>query len=470
MIPATCFAGKSVAVFGLGGSGRSVVRALVAGGADVSAWDDGDATREALELEGLPIIDLSAADFSRFDALVLSPGVPLTHPEPHWTVRKAQAAGIEVIGDIEIFFRERAALGVKAPVVAITGTNGKSTTTALCGHLLKSSGRDVEVGGNIGKAVLDLAPLADHRHYVLELSSYQIDLAPSLHANAAILLNITPDHLDRHGNMEHYAEVKARIFSNQTADDTAIICVDDDYTRAIAETLAHGPAKLSRVTIGRPINDGISVIEGVLSERERGDVITTLNLVGLNALRGSHNWENAAAAYGAMRAMGLRSKDIEQGFASFTGLAHRMQEIARIGDVRFVNDSKGTNADAAARALGSFENIYWIAGGRAKAGGITSLAPFFPRIVKAYLIGEAAQEFAATLEGKVPAMLCGTLDVAVAAAARDALTEGRDEPVVLLSPACASFDQFRNFELRGEAFCAAVCKLDGVVMAKGVAA
>ncbi|WP_137390770.1 UDP-N-acetylmuramoyl-L-alanine--D-glutamate ligase [Rhodoligotrophos defluvii] len=470
MIPARTFADKAVAVFGLGGSGRAVVRSLLAGGARVSAWDDGEAIRSAVEIEGAPVIDLAAEDFTRFHALVLSPGVPLTHPEPHWTVRKAQAAGVEVIGDIEIFFRERAALGTRSPVVAITGTNGKSTTTALCGHLLKEAGRDVQVGGNIGTAVLDLAPLADGRHYVLELSSYQIDLAPSLHASAAILLNITPDHLDRHGTMAHYAEVKARIFANQTADDAAVICVDDEHTSAIAERLSRAPATLRRVTIGRPIEDGISVVDGVLAERVAARTVAEINLNGLNSLRGSHNWENAAAAYGAMRAVGLTTEEIAAGFASFAGLAHRMQEIARIGDVRFVNDSKGTNADATAKALASFHDIYWIAGGRAKSGGITSLRPYFSRIVRAYLIGEAAEEFAATLAGKVDAVICGTLDRAVASAARDAVAERRHEPVVLLSPACASFDQFRNFELRGDAFCAAVRALDGVVMAKGVAA
>jgi len=470
MIAAESFRGKSVAVFGLGGSGRSVVRALLAGGADVAAWDDGAATREALALEGLPIVDLTEADFTEFEALILSPGVPLTHPEPHWTVRKARDAGIEVIGDIELFCREHARAGQNSPITVITGTNGKSTTTALCTHLLRAAGRDVQMGGNIGTAVLDLEPPVAGRHYVLELSSYQIDLTPSLKADVAILLNVTPDHLDRHGTMQHYADVKARIFARQQAGDTAVICIDDAYTSAIADRVAQGPASLCRFTVtGRPLAGGIVVRDGILHD-ERPASRTTIDLTGLNALRGSHNWENATAAYAAMVALGLSRDEIERGLHSFGGLAHRMQEIGRIGNVRFVNDSKGTNADAAARALGSFEDIYWIAGGRPKAGGITSLAAYFPRIVRAYLIGEAAEDFAATLAGKVPVTMSGTLDVAVRQAAADALADGRAHPVVLLSPACASFDQFRNFELRGEAFCAAVAALDDVVLVGGDAA
>lgn len=469
MIPASTFSGKSVAVFGLGGSGRSAVRSLLAGGAEVSAWDDGVAIRKAVELEGLPVVDLSDADFSRFDALVLSPGVPLTHPEPHWTVRKAQQAGIAIIGDVEILCRELKRSGMRSPLVAITGTNGKSTTTALCGHLLREAGRDVQVGGNIGTAVLDLEPPIDARHYVLELSSYQLDLAPSLHADIAILLNLTPDHLDRHGTMEHYAAVKARIFENQGSGDTAVIGIDDEHCRAIASSLAGRPPSLRRVTIGHGIEDGISVVNGLLTERDNGQVRSTMSLNGLKGLRGSHNWQNAAVAFAAMRALGLDQDQIERGFKNFAGLAHRMQEVGALGAVRFINDSKGTNADATARALASFDTIYWIAGGRPKTGGIESLESYFPRIRQAYLIGEAAEAFAATLAGKVPAKICGTLDKAVKAAASDAQTEEQADPVVLFSPACASFDQFRNFELRGEAFCSLVRALDGVVMAKGVA-
>ncbi|MGF7161350.1 UDP-N-acetylmuramoylalanine--D-glutamate ligase [Rhodoligotrophos appendicifer] len=469
MIPATTFAGQSVAVFGLGGSGRSVVHALTAGGAHVAAWDDGAASRERALAEGLPLADLASADFAKFSALVLSPGVPLTHPEPHWTVVKAKAAGIEIIGDIEIFFRELRASGALAPVIAITGTNGKSTTTALCGHLLRAAGRDANVGGNIGTAVLDLAPPAPGRHYVLELSSYQIDLTPGLHADAAILLNVTPDHLDRHGDMTGYAAVKEKIFANQTEADTAVICIDDDYTRAIAAR-AGAHAKLAPVTIGREIDDGICVIDGQLQERAGGATLAAVSLVGIRSLRGAHNWENAAAAYGAMRALGLTAEEIADGFKSFPGLKHRMQEIAQIGAVRFVNDSKGTNADAAARALGAFDTIYWIAGGRAKSGGIDSLKEFFPRIMRAYLIGEAAEAFAATLGTEVDSIICRTLDQAVRMAAADARAEGRPDAVVLLSPACASFDQYPNFEVRGDHFHDLVQALDGVTMVKGEAA
>lgn len=464
MLEARTFKNKRVAVFGLARSGTACIAALKAGGATVYAWDDHAKAVDAGRVEGLPIADLHALDFSTLDALVLSPGVPLTHPEPHWTVIKAKAAGIEIIGDTEILQREIANTGAR--LIAITGTNGKSTTTALTGHLFRTAGRDTETGGNIGTAVMLLKPPVKNRVYVIELSSFQIDLMPSLKPDAGILTNITPDHLDRHGSMENYAAVKARMFANRGRGDTSIIGVDDEWCAEIAGNLGTG-ADVIPVSVLRPLANGISAPDGVLRHIKNGREVAAIDLRSMPALRGVHNWQNACMAYGAAQALGLTASEIESGMKSFPGLAHRMQEIGRLGDVAFVNDSKATNADAAAKALASFDTIYWIAGGIAKAGGITSLREFFPRIVKAYLIGQAAEEFAKTLAGSTPIEMCGTLDRAVVAAARDASSDKRKGAVVLLSPACASFDHYPNFEVRGEAFVRAVGGLAGVAMTRG---
>ncbi len=460
MIPLTIFAGRDVAAQGLGLSGIASARALAAGGANVCAWDDTAVAREAAKTAGLALSDLSKADWSRFAALVLAPGIPLTHPEPNWAVKCARAAGIEVIGDIELFCRERARNHSPGKVVAITGTNGKSTTTALTAHLLSSAGKRVQLGGNIGKAVLELEPFADDLTYVLELSSYQIDLAPSLALDAAALLNITPDHLDRHGTLANYARVKSQIFANLGAGATAVIGVDDEPSRAIADSL-RGPFAVKRIAVGREVETGVWARDGVLHEMERGKEAARVDLAGIGSLRGAHNWQNAAAAYALARSQGLEPATIAQGLRSFAGLAHRMEQVARSGKVLFVNDSKATNADAASKALASFTDIYWIIGGRPKEGGLAGLEPFYPRIARAYLIGEAADAFARQLGDAVPHIHCGTLDRAVEAAAADASRSSAKEPVVLLSPACASWDQFANFAKRGEAFRAIVMALDG---------
>ena len=456
MIRVTTFRDRQVAVFGLGASGLATVRALRTGGACVAAWDDSEAGRKAAAEAGAPLVDLAAADWSAFAALVLAPGVPLTHPEPHWTVKKAQAAGVEVIGDVELFFRERAASCPDAPVVAITGTNGKSTTTALIAHILQELGNDVQLGGNIGRAVLTLEPPAADRIHVLELSSYQIDLAPGARPTVAVLLNVTPDHIDRHGTVEHYAEVKSRLIAS--AEGTAVIGVDDDICAGFAAALERrGRPKVRRISVRAPVADGVHARDGKLYESAPGrDETLKADLAGIATLRGQHNWQNAAAAVAAVEALPetFRTRgSIAAALATFPGLPHRLEVVHRLGPVDFINDSKATNADSAEKALASFAgNIYWILGGRPKAGGITTLTPYFPRIAKAYLIGEATEEFAATLAGKVEFERCGTLDVAVRRAAADALTAAHANSVVLLSPACASFDQYRNFEVRGDAF------------------
>ncbi len=434
------------------------------GGAVVHAWDDSDASQHVAKSEGLPVSNLHDVDFRQLDFLVLSPGVPLTHPAPHWTVIKAKAAGIPVIGDTEVFARE--VNGSGARIIAITGTNGKSTTTALIGHVLSSGGLDVHVGGNIGLAAFNLPAPREGRIYVLELSSFQIDLMPSLAPDVGILTNITPDHLDRHGSMEHYAEVKSRMFAKQAAGQTAVISVDDDWCAKIAARVPHGVDN-RLVSVVVPQKDGISVVLGVLVDRRQGHVVAEIDLRLMSGLRGKHNWQNAAMAYAAARAMGMSADAVRFAMMSFPGLAHRMQEIGKIGSVSFVNDSKATNADAAEKALSSFDDIYWIAGGISKAGGIEPLKPLFGNIRKAYLIGVAADEFAKVLDGVLPYENLGTLELAVNQAVQDAQASGIAQPVVLLSPACASFDQYKNFEIRGDAFVKAVAALPGVKMFVG---
>ncbi|WP_417686193.1 UDP-N-acetylmuramoyl-L-alanine--D-glutamate ligase [Roseibium sp.] len=466
MIPVTTFKGRHVALFGLGGSGMVTARALAAGGADVTVWDDAPAKVEAARAEGFTAEDLRNADWSVFCALVLAPGVPLTHPKPHWTVDLARDAGIEVIGDVELFCRERRAICPDAPLIAITGTNGKSTTTALIAHLLKELGADTQMGGNIGRPVLDLDPPAPGRHFVVECSSYQIDLAPTLDPAIGIHMNLSPDHLDRHGTMENYAAIKERLVAGAKI---AVVGVDDRMSSEIADRQDLARMPVRRISGSLELPDGVYARNGALYEAFDGTQVRVANLAGIDALRGAHNGQNAAAAFAALRALGFEADAIAGALKTFPGLHHRMELVARSGRVLFVNDSKATNADAAARALASFDRIYWIAGGKPKAGGIASLDEYFGKIVKTYLIGEAAEEFARTLDGKVDHVHCGTLDKAVAAAAADASEDGAAEMAVLLSPACASFDQFPNFELRGEAFAAAVNALDMVRKSREVA-
>jgi UDP-N-acetylmuramoylalanine--D-glutamate ligase len=456
MTPVETLRGQKVAVFGLGGSGLSTVRALVDGGADVAIWDDNEKARERAAAAGFRLCDLSRADWRSFSHLVLSPGVPLTHPKPHWTVERARAADIKIVGDIELFVRERAARAPGAPFVAITGTNGKSTTTALIAHVLKEAGREVALGGNIGVPILDLPPPAEDRTHVVECSSYQIDLAPSLAPSVGLLINITPDHLDRHGDLAGYAAIKERLPARSGV---AVVGVDDDLSRAICARLkaqGGGPRVVAVSGAESPLAD-VFVRERRVFARDEAD--GPVDLARARALRGAHNGQNAAFAYAAARALGVAGETVGQAFLSFPGLAHRMEEVGRKGRVLFINDSKATNADAAEKALKSFRDIHWILGGRPKEGGIEPLRALFPRVAKAYLIGEAADAFARTLAGAVPFERSGTLAAATDVAARDALRSGADEPVVLLSPACASFDQFANFEARGEAFRAAVAML-----------
>lgn len=460
MIPITVLAGKTIALFGLGGSGIATAKAVMAGGAQVVGWDDNAASVAKAELEGIKTQDLGLADWSQFSALVLAPGVPLTHPKPHWSVELAHAHNVEIVGDIELFVRERMMLAPDCPLIAITGTNGKSTTTALIAHIIRNSGRDVQMGGNIGQAILTLEPPVTNRFYVVECSSYQIDLAPSLNPSAGVLLNLTPDHLDRHGTMENYAAIKERLIAKS---DVAIISDDDDFCRAVIKRQGERAKEIVMIAKDHEIENGFYADGDKIFKAKNGAVEKIASLAGIGALRGAHNAQNALAAIAACLSVGLTLDEIIAGLISFPGLAHRMEQIGKQGKVLFVNDSKATNAEATAPALSSFpDSIYWIAGGVAKAGGIVSLEPFFSRITKAYLIGEAATQFAATLDEKVSYEITDTLTIAVENAARDAAEAASPEPVVLLSPSCASFDQFPNFEKRGDAFREAVMALANI--------
>ena len=461
MIRVRGFEGKRVAVFGLARTGLTAARALIAGGAQVALWDEKAVARAEAAAEGLPLVDLSLADWTQFDALLLSPGVPLTHPRPHWTVEAARAAKIDIIGDVEVFARTvNAAEEWKRPkVVAITGTNGKSTTTALLGHMLRAAGKDARVGGNIGVGVLGLEDMHGGAVYVLELSSYQLDLTSSLKPDVAILLNVSPDHLDRHGGMEGYVGAKSRVFLNQGKGDTAVIGVDDPWCQRICTDLIAANRRTIRpISAAKSMGRGVYVLQGMLYDATGERVVEVADLTRARALPGRHNWQNGAAAYAAALALGVAPDEAARALMSFPGLAHRMEEVGRIGGVRFVNDSKATNADAARQAMTAIPRFYWIAGGVPKAGGIEPLRDLFAKVEKAYLIGEAARDFAAVLAGGTPYHIAGDIVAAVNAAYDDAVRAG-GEAVVLLSPACASFDQFPDFEVRGDVFRAAVQSL-----------
>lgn len=463
MIPVRAFAQSDVGVFGLARSGIASVRALKAGGANVYAWDDKNEARAAASAAGAAVVRWQDWPWDKIKAVVLSPGVPLTHPEPHEIVARAWNASARVIGDFELFgqeIRPKADAEGRAPVIAITGTNGKSTTTALIGHILSSCGFDAQVGGNIGKAVLELSPPAGKTIYVAELSSFQIDLAPGLKPDVSLLLNLSRDHIDRHGSMEGYAAVKERLLKQTAKDGQVLVGVDDTHSSAIfTRRSSNGGPPATPVSVGKVLGRGIFVVDGVLYDAQGQRATKVMDLTALKRLPGSHNWQNVAFAYAATKPYVRDARAIAAAIAEFPGLSHRMEDVGRRGRARFINDSKATNADAAERALVCYPDIYWIAGGRAKEGGIESLAPLFGRVRKAYLIGEAAKAFAQTLEGRAPYEISETLERAVAHAAEDAAQSTAPEPVVLLSPACASYDQFRDFEERGDAFRAAVSRL-----------
>ncbi|HEX5320107.1 MAG TPA: UDP-N-acetylmuramoyl-L-alanine--D-glutamate ligase [Stellaceae bacterium] len=440
MVVVEGFAGRKVGVLGLARSGRAAAAALRAGGAEVLAWDDSEKARAAAEL---PLTDPER--WRDIAALVLSPGIPTTFPKPHPAVIRAHDANTEIVGDIELLYRARKG----ARFIGITGTNGKSTTTALIGHILKEAGLPTEVGGNLGTAALSLAP---SDNYVLEASSYQLELLNTAVFDIAVLLNVTPDHLDRHGGMDGYIAAKGHIFDRQGAECSAVIGVDDAICAAMCERLRGGNRRVVPVSVNRAVAGGVYVEAGWLVDAIAGSPRRVFDLATAERLPGAHNWQNAAAAYAAARRAGLSEAVATAAIRSFPGLAHRQELVDTVAGVRYINDSKATNADASEKALICYPAIYWIAGGLAKAGGIAPLAPYFGRLRHAFLIGNATEEFAATLDGKVPFTRCGDLTTAVAAAAEQARGERVPGAVVLLSPACASFDQFTDFEARGDRF------------------
>lgn len=458
MIPVRGYAGYKVAVLGLGRSGWPTVAALRGGGAEVVAWDDGAEARDRAAAEGVAVADLSRpAAWDGVKALVVSPGIPHLYPSPHPAVAAAWAAGVAVDNDIGLFFRSFAtpewdAFDRSPQVVAVTGSNGKSTTTALIAHVLEAAGRPVQMGGNIGRGALDLDPATNGMVVVLELSSYQIELARALQPDIAVFLNLSDDHLDRHGGRGGYFAAKRRLFT-QGGPTRSVIGVDEDEGRFLANVMREeagtGDPVIEVSVTRKPEGGGWSVVarKGFLGEWRRGRQTASVDLRGIANLPGAHNHQNACAAYAVARSLGMAPRAIEAAMAGYPGLPHRSRLVAEWRGVRIVNDSKATNAEAAAKALGGFERVRWIAGGRAKAGGIEALRPLFGRVAKAYLIGEAAEGFASTL-GETPHVIAGALAAAVDAA----LAEAEPGETVLLAPACASFDQFASFEARGEAF------------------
>lgn len=449
MIPVTSRSSQHLAVFGLGGSGRATARALMAGGAKVTAWDDNADSRAEAANENIPLADLVASDWTEFTALVLSPGIPLTHPAPHAVVTRARDAGRPVIGDIELLTENADG----AMLIGITGTNGKSTTSSLIHHVLQASGVSVQIGGNFGPPVLGLNPAGPRDTIVLELSSYQLDLTDAATFDIAVLLNITPDHLDRHGDMAGYVAAKKRIFraSGASGRQIAVIGIDDAYGKAACEELGDDPAwQVIPVSVeaSEDSSGGVWVIDGVIHDNDGN----TCPIGHIETLRGRHNWQNAAATWAIARARGLSPAQIASAFDTYPGLPHRLETVAEIDGIRYVNDSKATNGEAAARALSSFDNIYWIAGGVAKEDGLRPAGPYLDRVRHAFLIGEAASAFETDLDGRVPATLSGDLETALQDAGACARAEGASSPVILLSPACASFDQYANFTVRGDHF------------------
>lgn len=444
------FAGQRIAVVGLGKAGLPAALRLAAWGAMVDCWDDGAARRSEAEAAGARIRDLGAAPFD-YDALLLSPGIPHRLPAPHPVAARAASAGVPVLCDVDFLFRAVRAAGSAARFVGITGTNGKSTTTALLHHLLMLAGIESEVGGNLGPPALGMPLLGDNGVYTLEMSSYMLERIAAIGFNVGVMLNLSPDHLDRHGSMDGYAAAKANIFARQGAGDVAVLGQDDAMTRAMAP---RGPARLVPISGVARAPGGVWAEGGLL--RDDAGVIADLSVAP--ALPGMHNAQNAAAAVAAALALGADRAGIARGLALFPGLPHRQERVAEIGGVLFVNDSKATNADSAERALASYDRVVWIAGGMAKEGGIESLRPLLPRIAHAFLIGRDAPVLAATLaEAGVPHEVSGTLEAAVPAAA--AVARAGAAPVVLLSPACASWDQFTGFDARGDAFRALVRSL-----------
>jgi UDP-N-acetylmuramoylalanine--D-glutamate ligase len=462
MIPVQGLTGARVAILGLGRSGLSAARALVAGGAVPVCWDDNPAAREKAQAEGFECLDLlKSGAFDDVARLIVSPGIPHLYPVPNPVIVAAQDAGVAVDNDIGLFFQSFATqswdnFDQMPKVIAITGSNGKSTTSALIHHILQHAGRPTQLAGNIGRGVLDIDPAIDGEVVVLELSSYQTDLARNLTPDVAVFTNLSPDHLDRHAGMGGYFAAKRRLFA-EGGPDRAIIGVDEAEGRFLAGQLSEGAAddRVIRVSVDRKLAGlgwNVFARKGFLAETRNGKQVASIDLRKVEGLPGAHNHQNACAAYAACRTLGFAPKVIEAAFHSFGGLPHRSQTVGELRGIRFVNDSKATNVDSAVKAVAAFQNIRWICGGLEKEGGLGDLAKPLPTVRKAYVIGREAAQFAMKLG--VEAEVCGTMEVAVARAVAEA--EAGD--VVLLAPAAASFDQYDSFERRGDDFVAQVQK------------
>jgi UDP-N-acetylmuramoylalanine--D-glutamate ligase len=447
---------RRIAVMGLGVAGLPTVRALIASGANVMAWDDGADSRNKAAAEGIPIVDLMAADWAGIDTLVLSPGIPHTFPKPHPIAERARRADAKIVCDVDLLGRAQP----DATYVGITGTNGKSTTTALIAHILRRAGKQLEVGGNLGPAVMNFAPLGKGGIYVLEMSSYQLERTFSIKFDVSVLLNISPNHIDRHGDLAGYVAAKARIFARNGKKQTAVVGVDDEETRRVADTVADR-MHVVRVTREAPGAGMVGAAGTKLVDRTNGEARVVLDLKDAPDLPGRHNAQNAAAAYAAARALGLAPDVIAAAMKTYRSLPHRLERVATIDGVTYVNDSKATSPEATVWALTSYDKVIWIGGGLSKEVGYDALIPYLPKITHAFLVGKAAPEIAAFLDRhKIPHTTTDTIERAVPAAHAKA-KEASSVKVVLLSPACASFDQYRSFEKRGDDFRVQVKKLGG---------
>lgn len=458
MVVASVFNKKRIMVFGLGITGVSATKALSLGGANVIAWDDNEKARDNIqnkEITNVVLKDFREVDWKDIDALILGAGVPLTYPKPHLVVDYAKSVSCPIICDVEILYRQE----TEAFYIGITGTNGKSTTTSLIGKIFQDNNIESKIGGNLGTSATDFESLSKGGVYILEMSSYQLDLIDKTKFNISLLINISPDHLDRHGGMEGYIQAKCNIYKNQGSSEIAVIGVDDKYSLSVYKDLKQS-GKIGRII---PISSlefqkgGVSVIDGFLFN-DIDQANEKISLKGLK-LKGIHNFQNIAASFACAYLYGIDKNKIIDSTLNFLGIKHRMQLVRKIGKVEFVNDSKATNCSSASKSLMEYNDIFWIAGGISKGDDISSLSKFFPKIRKAFLVGRAKEEFAFALKGKVECVSCETLDEAFKYSSESAFLSKCDNPVVLLAPACSSFDQWKNFEERGNYFCTLVDEL-----------
>ncbi|MGB0934929.1 MAG: UDP-N-acetylmuramoyl-L-alanine--D-glutamate ligase [Alphaproteobacteria bacterium] len=458
MIPAHSFSGKNVVVLGLGKSGLACIDSFLAAGARAYAWDDNYDQREKARARGAIITDISRVDWKMFAALVLSPGIPHTFPEPHPYVNIARSAGIPIICDIDVFGREN----LPAKNVGITGTNGKSTTTAAINHIASLSWHAVQMGGNIGQAIMSLEPLGPEGIYVIEMSSFQLELTRSISLDVAVLLNISPDHLGRHGGMDGYTTAKKSIFQLQSSGQISVIGVDDPYCAEIYDGMRRGrPSQLIPISEGKIVPGGIYMHNGQLIDDYFSTTEVVFDSQTCREFSSLRNGQNLAATYASVKALGISKHVILEGCKSFAGLPHRQENLGKIDGVTYINDSKATNPASTARALEGFRKIFWIFGGKSKVPSMEEVYPFTENIVHAYAIGSSAEELSKSLEEHVKITQCGDLETAIAEARKDALSYGGQDPVIMLSPGCESFDQFDNFEHRGDTFRRLVNDLTG---------